>query len=374
MTSEVTNNSKVGLGQLQCKYNARSTSNMPSLLAEYGLPEAERPKSEPPKRRTRRVRIKISKENNFDKEENDTKAKARKEHYLQVYNDIQRLNQYHYEDHMQQLQDKVAKQRQEIKKRNEIYENKRKLKEFTKPPKKQPFRHDVTTDDSFLQGIPKSKYYKIVPLYDRLLASGCIRNTTDANNFWKNIRDPQVFDQIFRSEDGSDDLDPDSLAEILTREPDLTPMSPIKESHEPTPGPASYSQPKTSAPHKKALDPYTIARMAAIELDKKYPQLVLPKLSCFSTDLNEKPPDPVEVEGQLAKEQREKERLLFVKRIRRMYHLSQSNAASTQRIIDHHDSLFSPAHQTPDLEQLVSMTIHPVFVLAPINYRWLSGF
>ena len=54
------------------------------------------------------------------------------QHYLQVYDDIQRLNQYYYEDHMQQLQEKVIKQRQEIKKKAEEMESKQKEKEFSK--------------------------------------------------------------------------------------------------------------------------------------------------------------------------------------------------------------------------------------------------
>ena len=93
--------------------------------------------------------------------------------------------------------------------------------------------------------------------------------------------------------------------------------------------------------------------MAAAELDRKFPMLELPKLSCFESNLEEKPPDPMEVLKEMAAQHREKERRLFVKRIRRMYHLSQSNTASAQRIFDEHGEDFKLATDGPDLEQLV---------------------
>lgn len=43
---------------------------------------------------------------------------------MQVYDDIQRLNQLYYEDHLQQLQDKVRKQREQIKKHDAAIEDK----------------------------------------------------------------------------------------------------------------------------------------------------------------------------------------------------------------------------------------------------------
>jgi hypothetical protein len=49
-----------------------------------------------------------------------------------VYEDIQSLNQLYNEHQMQQLQEKVARQRVEIKKRAEISENKQRQKEMTK--------------------------------------------------------------------------------------------------------------------------------------------------------------------------------------------------------------------------------------------------
>lgn len=110
------------------------------------------------------------------------------------------------------------------------------------------------------------------------------------------------------------------------------------------------SQQSTSA-LKKTSDPYVIAKLAAQELDRCYPMMELPKLSCFAGSLNEEPPDPEEILQQVAAEQREKERLLFVKRLRRMYHLSQSNQASTKRIMDQRPDDFM--NEGPGLEELV---------------------
>ena len=129
-----------------------------------------------------------------------------------------------------------------------------------------------------------------------------------------------------------------------------------------------------SVSRRKSMDPYAIARMAAMELDKKCPQITLPNLYCFTADFGEKPPDPEEVMQQMACEQREKERLLFVKRLRRMYHLSQSNAASSQRILDHHEMLSSAGNDSPNLEHLVSWlyhrTVHNFFPLIKFSRDW----
>ncbi len=58
----------------------------------------------------------------------------------------------------------------------------------------------------------------------------------------------------------------------------------------------------------------------------------LPKLHCLTDlDLGEKPPDPEEVMRHMKATRREKERQLYVKRLRKMYQLAVSNTASAQR-------------------------------------------
>lgn len=101
-------------------------------------------------------------------------------------------------------------------------------------------------------------------------------------------------------------------------------------------------------------DPYSIARAAAQQLDRRYPQLPLPPLSCYDRRLEE-PSIPADIlEAQQAAIRRDKERQLFVKRLRRMYNLSQSNTASTNRILNEHGDDFTMAHQGPTLHELVS--------------------
>ena len=54
-------------------------------------------------------------------------------------------------------------------------------------------------------------------------------------------------------------------------------------------------------------------------------------MACFNMELGEQPPDPEQVLEEMEASRREKERLLYVKRIRKMYNLAQSHKAATHR-------------------------------------------
>jgi hypothetical protein len=60
-------------------------------------------------------------------------------------------------------------------------------------------------------------------------------------------------------------------------------------------------------------------------------QVELPPMACFTLELGDQAPDPQQVLEEMAAERREKERLLYVKRIRKMYNLAQSHKAATHR-------------------------------------------
>ena len=60
-------------------------------------------------------------------------------------------------------------------------------------------------------------------------------------------------------------------------------------------------------------------------------QVELPPMACYNMELGDKPPDPHKVYEEMEAIRREKERMLFVKRLRKMYNHAQSNSASTQR-------------------------------------------
>ena len=63
---------------------------------------------------------------------------------------------------------------------------------------------------------------------------------------------------------------------------------------------------------------------------------------------------------EVEKQRREKERRLFIKRLRRMYHLTQSNQASSQRILDNHADELELATNGPALSELVCVYDTPV--------------
>ena len=54
-------------------------------------------------------------------------------------------------------------------------------------------------------------------------------------------------------------------------------------------------------------------------------------MACYNMDMADKPPDPDQIMKEMKAERREKERRLFVNRLRKMYNLAQSNSASANR-------------------------------------------
>ncbi|KAI0226543.1 hypothetical protein LSAT2_022963 [Lamellibrachia satsuma] len=229
-------------------------------------------------------------------------------------------------------------------------------------------KRDVFLARNYLKNIPKSEHYKIIELEEKLRSEGKLRTQADIDEFWCTVRKPDVFRKYFLvteqrtlSHTSAPQVpismvatlsNPMQQAMLAEPPPVFKPLDNIleywqspkvvnirdKAGHMTSLGRRSKS-PIQPVPVKKEDDPFHRARKAAAELDRRHPQMGIPPLNCFSMDLDEKPRDPEEHMRVLQGTKHSKERLLFAKRLHRMYSLANSNHATTQRILEKREDL-----------------------------------
>ncbi|KAK2187262.1 hypothetical protein NP493_174g01002 [Ridgeia piscesae] len=252
--------------------------------------------------------------------------------------------------------------------------------------------------------------FQIIQLEEKLRAEGKLKTQADVDEFWCTIRRPEVFKKYFLvTEQRTQPHAPVSQTPITMVATLSNPMQQAAQADAPASmkpmdrildywlsptvdnlrdrvGHVTSQGKRTKslvspapATTKKEDDPFHRARKAAAELDQKHPQMGIPRLNCFYMDLEEQQRDPEEALRELRNNKHSKERLLFAKRLHRMYSLANTNLASMQRILEKREEVDLVPFQAgctvvSDLipTQVIHSTPEPTVVECH-NYRpWLK--
>jgi len=313
----------------------------------------------------------------MDEETRLKEEEVRKERNLQTLDDLEKLKKYYYQEYMEALRSKIDKQRQTIKRKEEVLTKKILKREEKKIEDNKTNRRSrlqtFSRNGSFLRKIPKSHYYLIIGLEEQLRQQGKLKTQSDYDEFWDTIQRPEIYSAFFKDLDQNretpsltipsllDDastqkargkfgllqnfqpmvqiqestVEDDEITEGIGDELSLKPSSARKSLTSPKTGSQSPTTP--SLPRRGSIGSF--ARAAAAALDQKYPKMELPALACFSLDLGEQEKDPYEERLRQSIKKKSEGRKLFQKRVRTMFELAQTNAASTRRILANHDEV-----------------------------------
>ncbi|XP_071497701.1 uncharacterized protein [Diadema antillarum] len=299
--------------------------------------------------------------------------------HMRVLDDLERLKAHFYVEYMEALKDKVEDQRVDIQQRSEAQQRKllrreRKQREAARKANILMHRPDVSTDNSFLRKLSKTRYHKIIVLQDQLIREGKLRRDEDMRAFWEDVANPENYPELLEDDEqtgdgeslsrtkttrrdgeiGTEDHEsqasaPDSVPEDKSSslgslhhvDPMMTSLAQIQEVREPS-RPNSMGGPDVhswmNVPKLKKRLSLPISRKPVhpkvLEMEQRCPKVDFPKLAAFTLDLEPPKEDP---EIELMREEfqtRARVRNSEKRRLRKMYQSSLSNGAATKRIID----------------------------------------
>ncbi|KAK6985320.1 hypothetical protein BgiMline_014884 [Biomphalaria glabrata] len=338
---------------------------LPHVLTEYGFQdlEAERLQKAKEKEKERRKAVKKHDESNFDDYERERtleKEKERDEQCLQLVKDIYKLRDYYYKEYNALLAAKVEKQREQIKANDAARsklreEQEEKERQETHKVKKRLRRHTLDQKLPTFY-VPKTDLYYIVGLEEKLRREGKLKTVMDYNKFRKEISEPETFYKHFKVQKHLDQTKytsslnehqssyscGESSDSLYSLEPkvkhDDRPLGRISESQEST---RSDNWAVTQMYHSQSKQTKSGSGVSskADDIEKKFPKLDMPKLHCFTMDLNRKLPDPEEVRVDKDLKAKELHRKRMARTVTKMYQLAMSNAAVSARIMDQHEDL-----------------------------------
>ncbi|XP_072178816.1 uncharacterized protein [Diadema setosum] len=334
------------------------------------------------KERKKKKKKKTEKKESFDPNNDDReeqRLRELKEKHMRVLDDLERLKAHFYVEYMEALKDKVEDQRVDIQQRSEAQRRKllrreRKQKEAARKANILMHRPEVSTDNSFLRKLSKTRYHKIIVLQDQLIREGKLRRDEDMRAFWEDVANPENYPELLEDHEhtgdgesltrtkttrregeiGTEDHEsqasaPDSMPEDKSSslgslhhvDPMMTSLAQIQEVKEPS-RPNSMGGPDVhswmNAPKLKKRLSLPISRKPVhpkvLEMEQRCPKVDFPKLAAFTLDLEPPKEDP---EIELMREEfqsRARVRNSEKRRLRKMYQSSLSNGAATKRIID----------------------------------------
>ncbi|XP_063954407.1 uncharacterized protein LOC129259054 isoform X2 [Lytechinus pictus] len=317
--------------------------------------------------------------------------------HMRVLDDLEKLKAHYYLEYMDALTDKVEEQRKDIQRKSELNRKRRlkkekKEREAAQKAKVQMHHPEVSTDNTFLKGLSKTKFHNIVILQDHLAREGRLRTDEHVRAYWEHMSKKENYRKIFGEEgtehqdgvgtsigtkptktevemvvpgsdalsqgSGSDSI-PESVSLASMRQLDphhpayLDQIQEVKEPSRPNSmgGPYLQSwiqQPKTKKKAVQAVMTKKPVHPKVLEMEQKCPRVEFPKLAAFTLDLEPPKEDP---EVELMREEfrtRARLRNAEIGRLRKMYQSSLTNNAATQRIFDMKDE-FSRVLNGPSL-------------------------
>ncbi|XP_013420141.1 uncharacterized protein LOC106180652 isoform X1 [Lingula anatina] len=379
-------------------------STLPNLLNEYGMPEEKSPKKKHHKKHHKKRVEHSDKPEGVRREKSSLEVEERKrirDHkFQQMCQNPEKVRGYFFDEYKEKVKEKIAKQNemyekrvqeldQEIRKKEE-----RMIKKGLAYRKKIMKRHDLTTDNTYLNKSYKSYYYKVLSIQEKLQKEGKLKTLTDVDAFWEKAKSPAIFEAYLS--------DKHVLKERFSVSPSSVPTSAFS-SRTPSPSGRRTGSPSSPVPHfadsetvssttdqaqgstidqstadwhhlegieegdsspspksgrksemssAKTVSATQVAKAAAQQLEKRFPKQELPKLHCFTMELAEKPPDPEVLQREAEAAVREQKRKTFVKKLRRMYQLALTNQASSQRILAKHADEMKMLTEGPRLADL----------------------
>ncbi|XP_059176060.1 uncharacterized protein LOC131955802 [Physella acuta] len=357
-------------------------SSLPHVLTDYGFKdtEAERLAKAKQEEKRRRKALKQQQTNNFydaDEERIQEKERERDEQCLKLVNDMYRLRDYYYKEYNSLLADKVKKQRENIKAKDEEREKKifdeEEMKRKASHTVKKKERHTLDTLPPKLK-VPKTNLYLIVGLEEKLRKEGKLKTTTDFTQFRSELQNPEVFNSTFKihkhkdfssysgsvsdhesspshgeSNDSLNSLEQRPLG--LKQERSLERISESQESSRPSTTHNKWAV--TQLNQSKRKSSLSQGDKIRLDVEKLFPKLEMPKLHCFTLDLTKRPPDPEEVQEDIELKAKERMRKKMARTVNKMYQLAMSNAAVAARIIDQHEDM-DMVLNGPDLSDVIA--------------------
>ncbi|WAR07492.1 hypothetical protein MAR_017450 [Mya arenaria] len=338
-------NGPLTLKLVQTHYSAHSKSALPHILAEYGLEDKSHQASKKEKPKKKAVK---KAESSVDAEEEDrARRRAREQRRLLGLGDNHVQDKY-YAEYIEFLEQKVIKQRQEQRDREEarkralLHEEEESDHEANKKPptpqKEERAEHrfvrrlekmELKNDDSFLQGLPRTDI---------------ARTQADVDQFWRDIRKPEVFYEHFKVKKNvmdhasHPDIEPEddfneSSAPAHVRE-DAGPgmegrsLSHISEAshrgdswaitqkYQSAHGPNAPKSPK-SPRERRRKNSTQVAKNAALDLELRCPKIL----------------------KRMVLKSREKSRKKHQRKLNKMYQMAMTNTAAANRIMDRHGDI-----------------------------------
>ncbi|XP_070550480.1 uncharacterized protein [Ptychodera flava] len=330
--------------------------------------------------------------NSFDDDEEREAKRLQElqEKHMQILEDLTKLRNHYYFEYMSALNEKVEKQRKDIQKKTDelqqkIEEKKEKAKAATHHVKMTKERSNLSHDNSFLRDLPKTQFYNIVAVQDKMYKEGKLKTQTEVDSFWEEIQIPEKYNEMFgiaptnTIESGSNLESPStvsaasnhSFASIKVPVPDgFVPMGQITEDKEPSRpstkgtsmhqwavtqrftkvqhGPSSY----LSAPVKGRR---TSIHPKALAVDQRFPKVELPRMAAFTLDLAPKKEDPELIKMNEEIKLRARIRDFERRRLRTMYEYALAHQAATHRILDKKED-FAWMTQGPSIGDFIGVS------------------
>ncbi|XP_019639164.1 PREDICTED: trichohyalin-like isoform X1 [Branchiostoma belcheri] len=358
-------------------------STFPSVLEQYKPKPKPKPQKPPvlfeklfsKKKLRAKLRLQALKEAAEERrkleEEKQCLKDARHVHLV----DMQyKLRDQLYSEYMGKLERRVKKQREQISTRQQehdrrLQEQEEKEQEELHRVKKRLARSVLSHDNTYLQKIPKSKFYKMVGLQETLVKQGKIGSHSELEAYWKDILRPERYREVFGSPQDSvtmgdtrsmkslssadiymqtlshheADYRTDHLASGLAQiqeqrepsRPSTRGITTIEQFEQARKFPAALRSVSTSlSPHKMAQYSRSSVGREEMELDSMFPKTEFPPLAAYQLDLQFEEPDHEKEDTMEQLDRRKRERKKLQRKILKMYNHSQANAASASRLMD----------------------------------------
>lgn len=286
------------------------------------------------------------------------------------------MRDYYYDEYTTLLQNKVDKQRHDIRQRsnalnNKIAEQEEAQRQDSHKVKRKLERHMLVSDDSFTKNIPKTDLFYIVQLQDKMIKEGKLTTQTDFDNFWENIQRPEVFYATFKvyksdsygETNYNQNANSDSSQGRSSNYNNTSSRSAFRRNLEQIAESGEYTRPNTRSQDNWAITQqfpsqyssqqvpdksrrtlsglkHPSAGQAAKpgsflqELEKRFPKLEMPKLHCFSMELGPKEVDPFEASFKMELRRKERARKARFNKTTKMHQMAMTHSAASNRLLE----------------------------------------
>ncbi|KAI8520712.1 hypothetical protein Bbelb_004660 [Branchiostoma belcheri] len=358
-------------------------STFPSVLEQYKPKPKPKPQKPPvlfeklfsKKKLRAKLRLQALKEAAEERRKlEEEKQRLKDARHVHLVDMQYKLRDQLYSEYMGKLERRVKKQREQISTRQQehdrrLQEQEEKEQEELHRVKKRLARSVLSHDNTYLQKIPKSKFYKMVGLQETLVKQGKIGSHSELEAYWKDILRPERYREVFGSPQDSvtmgdtrsmkslssadiymqtlshheADYRADHLASGLAQiqeqrepsRPSTRGITTIEQFEQARKFPAALRSVSTSlSPHKMAQYSRSSVGGEEMELDSMFPKTEFPPLAAYQLDLQFEEPDHEKEDTMEQLDRRKRERKKLQRKILKMYNHSQANAASASRLMD----------------------------------------